>query len=307
MWRDEPHLRPVSELEADVLRLTTKLMMREREFRQTKLQMSCQLAKTQQVAASWKAHAEKQEARACLIIKQRDREMREIVLQLFRFQTDLKKEQHWIEELLQEKEEIITKQKLELVRLKHSLSNFVKNENRKTGGSSHLETRTAPDATSTTTTNDKNTQNDSTKQNHSSKKSVYCDNVVHLKHLGRLRQHVIHDLTNVLKTEYPRSQLHDDNNQVSTNKRTVGDDAELRKRLLLKLAIQMSNRNSCTETEESMRCKENASCGMKEIPCLTNEVARCKSNGHNEFNISKGHNALSMKGIQILSTHSMQL
>ncbi|KAG8188603.1 hypothetical protein JTE90_005958 [Oedothorax gibbosus] len=119
-WPDEPSTtRPNWELEAEILRLTTRLMMREGEVRQMKIQLKSQAAKAQQQASSWRRRMEEKEEQMKELLLQKDAEMQNIVSQLLLFEAELRREQSRIEDLLAEKDLQIKSQKKEIDRLKN--------------------------------------------------------------------------------------------------------------------------------------------------------------------------------------------
>ncbi|XP_013772498.1 uncharacterized protein LOC106457606 [Limulus polyphemus] len=316
IWKDELDLRPAPELEADVLRLTTRLMMRERELRKTKLQMTSQIAYAHQLVALWKTRAEKQEEKMHLMLQQKDREMKEITLQLFRFQGDLKTEQRRIEKLFEEKDRIIKKQKLELVRLKRHLGRFVGGEQRKTrecheqtyseSVRSEVENYAAQNTSKNTSIRGNDTLNirpSLAKEPHSSRVTINWKNVANSKKDSCLRQRAIQDVTNVLQTAYSRSQGDDSSNQVTANQLIV-DNGVKSKDLSLKAGEELTSCNSCNGIELSIRIKENKNI---ETAYSVKEKVHFKQKTPIDLNIVKGYSTLSLKGIKILSPHSMQL
>ncbi|KFM68385.1 Ras GTPase-activating protein SynGAP, partial [Stegodyphus mimosarum] len=122
-WPEEPNTsRPSWELEAEILRLTTRLMMRERELRQVKNQLKSQVTKTQQQAASWRRRMEEKEEQMRVLLIQKDSEMQSIVSQLLLFEAELRQEQSRIEDLLGEKDAQILSQQKEIERLRRCVS-----------------------------------------------------------------------------------------------------------------------------------------------------------------------------------------
>lgn len=109
------------QLEAEILRLTTRLMMRERELRQVKNQLKCQASKAQQQAAVWRRRMEEKEEQMRLLLVQKDAEMQSIVSQLLLFEAELRQEQSRIEDLLSEKDAQILSQQKEIQHLKQCL------------------------------------------------------------------------------------------------------------------------------------------------------------------------------------------
>ncbi|KAF8783168.1 uncharacterized protein LOC129963274 [Argiope bruennichi] len=121
-WPEEPSTsRPNWELEAEILRLTTRLMMRERELRQVKSQLKAQNAKMQQQNISWRRRMEEKEEQVKELLVQKDAEMQNIVSQLLLFEAELRREQSRIEDLLSEKDAQIASQQKEIERLKRSV------------------------------------------------------------------------------------------------------------------------------------------------------------------------------------------
>ncbi|CAL1298092.1 unnamed protein product [Larinioides sclopetarius] len=109
------------ELEAEILRLTTRLMMRERELRQVKSQLKVQNAKMQQQNISWRRRMEEKEEQVKELLVQKDAEMQNIVSQLLLFEAELRREQSRIEDLLSEKDAQIASQQKEIERLRRSV------------------------------------------------------------------------------------------------------------------------------------------------------------------------------------------
>lgn len=123
-WPEETNAsRPNWELEAEILRLTTRLMMRERELRQVKNQLKTQTSKAHQQINVWKRRMEEKEEQMRMLLVKKDIEMQSIVSQLLMFEADLRQEQTRIEELLHEKDSHILKQRKEIERLERSIQN----------------------------------------------------------------------------------------------------------------------------------------------------------------------------------------
>lgn len=115
---DEDHGRPSWELEADILRLTTRLMMRERDLRHAKQQLKLECSRSSQSVLSWKSKAKQRDDQLRALLQEKDHEMNLIVSQLVLLEAQLCKEQLRIEKLLIEKDAIIKFQRHELVKLK---------------------------------------------------------------------------------------------------------------------------------------------------------------------------------------------
>lgn len=129
-WPEENNItRPSWELEAEILRLTTRLMMRERELRQVKTQLKCQTSKTQQQASTWRRRMEEKEEQMRILLVQKDTEMQSIVSQLLLFEAELRKEQSRIEDLLSEKDAQLLSQQKEIQHLKQCLDTNKLNNN----------------------------------------------------------------------------------------------------------------------------------------------------------------------------------
>ncbi|GIY36071.1 ras GTPase-activating protein SynGAP [Caerostris darwini] len=127
-WPDEPSTtRPNWELEAEILRLTTRLMMRERELRQVKNQLKMQTSKTQQQNMSWRRRIEEKEDQMKELLVQKDAEMQNIVSQLILFEAELRREQSRIEDLLSEKDAQIASQQQEIERLRRTIETKTSN------------------------------------------------------------------------------------------------------------------------------------------------------------------------------------
>lgn len=109
------------QLEAEILRLTTRLMMRERELRQVKTQLKCQTSKAQQQAAVWRKRMEEKEEQMRVLLVQKDAEMQSIVSQLLLFEAELRQEQSRIESLLSDKDAQILSQQKEIENLRRCL------------------------------------------------------------------------------------------------------------------------------------------------------------------------------------------
>lgn len=116
-WTEDTS-RPAWEMEAEILRLTTRLMMREREVRQLKLQLKNQSVRTQQTITSWKRKAEEKEDQLKRILLQKDSDMQAIVTQLMCLEGELRQEQTRINSQLEEKDRMIKQLTLELEKLK---------------------------------------------------------------------------------------------------------------------------------------------------------------------------------------------
>ncbi|XP_076347622.1 uncharacterized protein LOC143245311 [Tachypleus tridentatus] len=317
IWKDEPDLRPAPELEADVLRLTTRLMMRERDLRQTKLQMTSQIACAHQLVALWKRRAEKLEEKMRLVLQQKDQEMQEITLELFRFQGSLKTEQRKIEKLFEEKDKIIKKQKLELARLKRHLGRFAGSEQRKTRECNQqtrseavkrlqVENYTAQNTSKSTSIRGKDIPKQRPsfdKEFHSSRMNINWKNVANSQ--KDLRQRAIQDVTNVLQTTYSRSQEDDNSNKVTANQLIVNDVES--KDLLLKAEEMLAVCSPNNEIELSITIKENQKKLRNDIAYSVKERVPFKQKMPTDLNFVKGYSTLSMKGIKILSPHCMQL
>ncbi|XP_054721098.1 uncharacterized protein LOC129230704 [Uloborus diversus] len=121
-WPEDGNARPAWELEAEILRLTTRLMMRERELGQAKNQLKIQTTKAQQQAAIWRKRMEDKEEQMRVLLIQKDAEMQNIVSQLLLFEAELRQEQRRIEDLLAEKDVQILSQQKEIQRLKRGTS-----------------------------------------------------------------------------------------------------------------------------------------------------------------------------------------
>lgn len=96
-------------------------MMRERELRQVKSQLKCQTSKSQQQAAMWRRRMEEKEEQMKLLLVQKDAEMQNIVSQLLMFESELRREQSRIEDLLSEKDAQIVSQQKEIEHLQRCL------------------------------------------------------------------------------------------------------------------------------------------------------------------------------------------
>lgn len=121
-WPEETNItRPSWELEAEILRLTTRLMMREHELRQVKNQLKCQSSKAQQQAAAWRRRMEEKEEQMRVLLVQKDAEMQSIVSQLLLFEAELRQEQSRIEDLLSDKDAQILSQQKEIEHLRRCL------------------------------------------------------------------------------------------------------------------------------------------------------------------------------------------
>ncbi|XP_067144511.1 disabled homolog 2-interacting protein-like [Centruroides vittatus] len=118
-WAEDTS-RPAWEMEAEILRLTTRLMMREREVRQLKLQLKNQSVRTQQTITSWKRKAEEKEDQLKRILLQKDTDMQAIVTQLMCLEGELRQEQTRINSQLEEKDRMIKQLSLELEKLRTS-------------------------------------------------------------------------------------------------------------------------------------------------------------------------------------------
>lgn len=115
---DEECNRPTWELEAEILRLTTRLMMRERDLKQAKQQIKQEATRSQQTVASWRTRVKQKDEQLKALLQEKDEEMKVIVAQLLLLEGQLRKEQQRIEKILEEKDAIIKFQRHELVKLK---------------------------------------------------------------------------------------------------------------------------------------------------------------------------------------------
>ncbi|XP_064458002.1 uncharacterized protein LOC135368555 [Ornithodoros turicata] len=115
---DEECNRPAWELEAEILRLTTRLMMRERDLKLAKQQIKQESTRSSQSAASWRSKVKQKDEQLKALLHEKDEEMKVIVSQLLLLEGQLRKEQQRIEKILEEKDAIIRFQRHELVKLK---------------------------------------------------------------------------------------------------------------------------------------------------------------------------------------------
>lgn len=122
LWPGDGGTRPSWELEAEILRLTTRLMMRERELRQVKSQLKAQTSRSQQQMNAWRRKMDEKDEQMKVLRVQKDAEMQSIVSQLLLFEAELRKEQSRIERLLSERDSQIRKQEEELNQLRQRLS-----------------------------------------------------------------------------------------------------------------------------------------------------------------------------------------
>lgn len=106
------------QLEADILRLTTRLMMRERDLRRAQHELEEKFSRSQQSAQSWRSKVKQRDDQLRVLLREKDQEMDLLVSRLVLLETQLRKEQLRIENVLQEKDAIIKFQRRELVRLK---------------------------------------------------------------------------------------------------------------------------------------------------------------------------------------------
>ncbi|CAN7993848.1 unnamed protein product, partial [Ixodes hexagonus] len=106
------------QLEADILRLTTRLMMRERDLRHAKQQLKLECSRSNQSVLSWKSRAKQRDDQLRALLQEKDHEMNLIVSQLVLLEAQLCKEQLRIEKLLVEKDAIIKFQRHELFKFK---------------------------------------------------------------------------------------------------------------------------------------------------------------------------------------------
>lgn len=122
IWPEDGGTRPSWELEAEILRLTARLMMRERELRQVKSQLKAQTSRSQQQMNAWRRKLDEKDEQMKILRVQKDAEMQSIVSQLLLFEAELRKEQSRIERLLGERDSQIKKQQEELDELRQRLS-----------------------------------------------------------------------------------------------------------------------------------------------------------------------------------------
>ncbi|XP_076307970.1 uncharacterized protein LOC143223639 isoform X2 [Tachypleus tridentatus] len=273
-------------------------MKRERELRQIKFQMTSQVAKAHSMVALWKTRAKRQEDKMRLLIQQRDEEMREISLQLFQVQRELKHEQRRIEKLFEEKDKIIKKQKLELMRFKRHLDripNDVLKEPKKCYQKALSETLLTTSLKSRTTRDSRapiclkslgDCKNESLfsakKPNQNTNQNLTTKN-------NFLSQRTIQDVTNVLQTECPKTQVDDNKCQKQSNQMVTENYVE--------------NGNYVHKVELDPCLKENKSL-VKMASGFERNNLKLKS--FNELAIIKKHTTLS-PDIKILSLHSIEL
>lgn len=192
-WPEEPSTsRPNWELEAEILRLTTRLMIRERELRQVKSQLKSQTSKTQQQNVSWRRRMDEKEEQMKDLLVQKDAEMQNIVSQLLLFEAELRREQSRIEDLLSEKDAQIASQQKEIERLRRSVeakTNTVDSSAAVIGSDSSLSSLDISDKDRSNQTRDIRVFEDTTSYN--------SQHAVQKLKDGLIRIRAIQDVTNV--------------------------------------------------------------------------------------------------------------
>ncbi|XP_076315652.1 uncharacterized protein LOC143228247 [Tachypleus tridentatus] len=288
IWDNEAESRPCWELEADVLRLTTRLMKRERELRQMKIQMTSQVQKTRRLVLVWKTRALRKEQELTLVLEQKDKEMNGIISQLLLFQSGMQREQKQIEKLLLEKDKLIRKQEAELVSLRKAkldISFCDQSQQEKKDTASHLQNQAGTDKSALKLDSENDSLININKEENNCVLDAQHQQFHMIKHYESTEREV--NIEHDQKCNNPENL----SAEVLTCGKEIFEKSKSCERLKSQKIFPLNKNNNQNVLQVLPKCQENYT-----------RYQPCKS-----FHMFKGHNILETQGIKIISAHLFQL